>query len=77
MLNDSIVRGRTSNILYRLSVDSDQLSYPSQVEPKRFQFHKINTTSIKEMIISIIDEKKRIVYFDDIPVSINLIFKEM
>ena len=29
------------------------------------------------MIISIIDEKKRIVYFDDIPVNINLIFKEM
>lgn len=77
MLNDSIVSGRTSNILYRLSVDSDQLSYPSQVEPKRFQFNKINTTSIKEMIISIIDEKKRIVYFDDIPVNINLIFKEM
>ena len=47
------------------------------MEPKRFQFHKINTTSIKEMIISIIDEKKRIVYFDDFPVNINLIFKEM
>ena len=29
------------------------------------------------MIISVIDEKKRIVYFDDIPVNINLIFKEM
>ena len=29
------------------------------------------------MIISIKDEKKRIVYFDDIPVNINLIFKEM
>lgn len=47
MLIDSLVSGSASDILHRLSVDNDPLSYPFHVEPKRSFFNEINATSIK------------------------------
>ena len=53
VLNDSVVSGSASDILYRFSVDGYPLSYPFHVELKRSLLNKINATSVEEIMLNI------------------------
>lgn len=53
VLNDSVVSGSASDILYRFSVDGYLLSYPFHVELKRSLLNKINATSVEEIMLNI------------------------
>ena len=77
MINDSLVDGQDTDIIYSFSTSVLQLSYSFTLEPRRITFNPINKTTISSIRMWITDGKRRLRDLKGADVSYSLILKRV
>lgn len=77
LVNDSLVDGIESDIIYSFSTSVLKLSYSFTLEPRRVTFNPVNKTRISSIKIHITDGKRRTTDFHDADTSFSLILKQV
>ena len=76
LINDSLVDGEDTDIIYSFSTSVLQPSYSFTIEPKRVTYNPINKNSISSISIYITDGKRRLVDLDGADTSFSLLLKK-
>ena len=76
LLNDSIVSGKRSNVLFSFETNTKPRSLPFKMQPRRYLWHKINTKYISEIRFYFTDDKGREVDLNEKDISLTLVLKK-
>ena len=77
LINDSLVDGQDTDIIYSFSTSVLRPSYSFTIEPQRVAFNTINKTSIDSIRIYITDGKRRLINLNGADTSFSLILKKI
>ena len=77
LINDSLVDGKDTDIIYSFSTSVLQPSYSFTIEPKRVTFNPINKNNIDTIRIHITDGKRRLINLNGADTSFSLILKRI
>lgn len=77
LIDNSLVNGRFSDVIYALSTANLTRAYPFEKEPNRIGYSEINKTIINSIKIYITDIFGRIINFNGVETSFTLILKEI
>ena len=77
LINDSLVDGKDTDIIYSFSTSVLQPSYSFTIEPRRVTFNPINKNNIDSIRIHITDGKRRLVDLDGADTSFSLLLKKI
>lgn len=77
LINDSLVDGQDTDIIYSFSTSVLNLSYSFTIEPRRVTFNPVNKITISCIRIYIIDGKRRLVNLNGADTSFSLILKSV
>ena len=77
LINDSLVDGQDTDIIYSFSTSVLQPSYSFTIEPQRITFNPTNKNSISSIRIYITDGKRRLVDLNGADTSFSLILKKV
>ena len=77
LINDSLVDGKDSDILYSFSTSVLRPSYSFTMEPRRVTFNPINSNNISSIRVYITDGKRRLIDLDGADTSFSLLLKRM
>ena len=75
LINDSLVDGQDTDIIYSFSTSVLNPSYSFTLEPRRVTFNPINKNSISSIRIYITDGKRRLINLNGADTSFSLILK--
>ena len=76
LINDSLVDGQDTDIIYSFSTSVLQPSYSFSIEPRRVTFNPINKNSISSIKIYITDGKRRLINLNGADTSFSLLLKK-
>ena len=76
LLSDSIISGKTSNVLYTFSTNTKTRSLPFEIQPTNYLWNKINNKIISEVRFYITDDLDREVDLNDIDISLTVVMRE-
>ena len=74
LINDSLVDGQDTDIIYSFSTSVLQPSYSFTLEPQRITFNPINKTTISPIRMGVTDGRRRLLNLNGTDVSYSLIF---
>lgn len=77
LINDSLVDGQESDIIYSFSTSVLTPSYSFTLEPRRVTYNPVNKTTISSIRIYVTDGKRRLVDLNGADTSFSLILKRM
>ena len=77
LVNDSLVDGEGSDIIYSFSTSVLRPSYSFTLEPRRITYNPINKQTISSIRMYITDGKRRVVDLDGADASFSLILKRL
>ena len=77
LVNESLVDGEETDIIYSFSTSVLRPSYSFTLEPQRVTFNPVNKTTISSIIIVITDGKRRLVDLNGADTSFSLILKSI
>ena len=77
LINDSLVGGQDTDIIYSFSTSVLNPSYSFTLEPRRVTFNPINKNSISSIRIYITDGKRRLINLNGADTSFSLILKRI
>ena len=77
LINDSLVDGQDTDIIYSFSTSVLRPSYSFTIEPKRVTLNPINKNSIDSIRIYITDGKRRLINLNGADTSFSLILKRI
>ena len=77
LINDSLVDGEDTDIIYSFSTSVLQPSYSFTLEPRRATFNPVNKNNISSIRIYITDGKRRLVNLNGADTSFSLILKSI
>ena len=77
LINDSLVDGQDTDIIYSFSTSVLRPSYSFTIEPRRVTYNPTNKNSISSIRIYITDGKRRLVNLNGADTSFSLIIKRM
>ena len=77
LINESLVDGEDTDIVYSFSTSVLQPSYSFTLEPRRITYNPINKNNISSVRIYITDGKRRLINLNGADTSFSLIIKEM
>ena len=77
LVNNSLVDGEDSDIIFSFSTSVLRCSYSFTMEPRRVTFNPINKNSISVIRIQITDGKRRIINLNGADTSFSLILKQI
>ena len=77
LINDSLVDGEDTDIIYSFSTSVLQPSYSFTLEPRRVTFNPVNKNSISSIRVYITDGKIRLVNLNGADTSFSLILKSI
>ena len=77
LINDSLVDGKDTDIIYSFSTSVLQPSYSFTIEPRRVTFNPINKNNIDSIRIHITDGKRRLINLNGADTSFSLILKRI
>ena len=77
LINDSLVDGQDTDIIYSFSTSVLQPSYSFTIEPRRVTFNPVNKNNIDSIRIHITDRKRRLIYLNGADTSFSLILKRI
>ena len=77
LINDSLVDGQDTDIIYSFSTSVLQPSYSFTIEPRRVTFNPINKNNIDSIRIHITDGKRRLINLNGADTSFSLILKRI
>ena len=77
LVNESLVDGEETNIIYSFSTSVLRPSYSFTLEPQRVTFNPVNKTTISSIRIVITDGKRRLVDLNGADTSFSLILKSI
>ena len=76
LISNSIVDGKYSDVIYKVSTANLERSFPFSMEPQRVRFNEINKSIISSITIYITDVFGRAINFNGVDVSFSFIIKE-
>ena len=76
LINESLVDGEDTDIVYSFSTSVLQPSYSFTLEPRRITYNPINKNNISSVRIDITDGKRRLIDLNGADTSFSLIIKE-
>ena len=77
LINDSLVDGEETDIIYSFSTSVLQPSYSFTIEPKRVMYNPTNKNIISSIRIYITDGKRRLINLNGADTSFSLILKKI
>ena len=77
LINDSLVDGQDTDIIYSFSTSVLQPSYSFTIEPRRVTFNPVNKNNIDSIRIHITDGKRRLINLNGADTSFSLILKRI
>ena len=77
LINDSLVDGQDTDIIYSFSTSVLQPSFSFTIEPRRVTYNPTNKNSISSIRIYITDGKRRLINLNGADTSFSLILKRM
>ena len=77
LINDSLVDGKETDIIYSFSTSVLQPSYSFTIEPRRVTYNPTNKNSISSIRIYITDGKRRLIKLNGADTSFSLILKRI
>ena len=77
LINNSLVDGQDTDIIYSFSTSVLRPSYSFTIEPKRVTYNPTNKNSISSIRIYITDGKRRLINLNGADTSFSLILKRM
>ena len=77
LINDSLVDGQDTDIIYSFSTSALRPSYSFTIEPRRVAFNPVNKNSIDSIRIYITDGKRRLINLNGVDTSFSLILKRI
>ena len=77
LINDSLVDGQDTDIIYSFSTSVLRPSYSFTIEPRRVIFNPTNKNSISSIRIYITDGKRRLINLNGADTSFSLIMKKV
>ena len=77
LINDSLVDGQDTDIIYSFSTSVLRPSYSFTIEPRRVTFNPINKNSISSIRIYITDGKRRLINLNGADTSFSLLLKRI
>ena len=77
LINDSLVDGQDTDIIYSFSTSVLRPSYSFTIEPRRVTFNPTNKNSISSIRIYITDGKRRLVDLNGADTSFSLLLKKI
>ena len=77
LINESLVDGQETDIIYSFSTSVLQPSYSFTIEPRIITFNPVNKTTINSIRIYITDVKRRLVDLNGADTSFSLILKSI
>ena len=77
LINDSLVDGQDTDIIYSFSTSVLQPSYSFTIEPQRVTYNPTNKNSISSIRIYITDGKRRLINLNGADTSFSLILKRI
>ena len=77
LVNESLVDGEETDIIYSFSTSVLKPSYSFTLEPQRVTFNPVNKTTISSIRIVITDGKRRLVDLNGADTSFSLILKSI
>ena len=77
LINDSLVDGQDTDIIYSFSTSVLQPSYSFTLEPQRITCNPINKTTISSIRMRVTDGKRRLIDLNGADVSYSLILKRV
>ena len=76
LINDSLVDGEDTDIIYSFSTSVLKPSYSFTIEPIIVTFNPVNKNSISNINIYITDEKRRLIDLNGADTSFSLLLKK-
>ena len=76
LINDSLVDGQDTDIIYSFSTTVLHPSYSFTIEPRRVTFNPTNKNNINSIRIHITDGKRRLINLNGADTSFSLILKK-
>ena len=76
LINDSLVDGQDTDIIYSFSTSVLKPSYSFTIEPRRVTFNPVNKNSISDINIYITDGKRRLIDLNGADTSFSLLLKK-
>ena len=77
LINESLVDGQDTDIIYSFSTSVPRPSYSFTIEPRRVTFNPTNKNSISSIRIYITDGKRRLINLNGADTSFSLILKRI
>ena len=77
LINDSLVDGQDSDIIYSFSTSVLRPSYSFTIEPERVTFNPINRNNISSIRVYITDGKRRLINLNGADTSFSLLLKRI
>ena len=77
LINDSLVDGQDTDILYSFSTSVLRPSYSFTMEPRRVTFNPINSNNITSIRVYITDGKRRLINLNGANTSFSLLLKRI
>jgi len=77
LINDSLVDGEESDIIFSFTTGTLQPSFNFTLEPKRLFFNPVNRTSISSIRIYVTNGLRRPVYLNHADTAFSLILKKV
>lgn len=77
LVNDSLVDGEESDIIYSFSTSVLRPSYSFTLEPRRITYNPINKQTISSIRMYITDGKRRVVDLNEADTSFSLILRRL
>ena len=77
LINDSLVDGQDTDIIYSFSTSVLQPSYSFTIEPRRVTYNPTNKNSINSIRIYITDGKRRLINLNGADTSFSLILRKL
>ena len=77
MINESLVDGQDTDIIYSFSTSVLRPSYSFTMEPKRVTYNPVNKNTISGIKIYITDGKRRLINLNGADTSFSLLLKRI
>ena len=77
LINDSLVDGQDTDIIYSFSTSVLRPSYSFTIEPRRVTFNPVNKNSVNIIRIYITDGKRRLINLNGADTSFSLLLKKI
>ena len=77
LINDSLVDGQGTDIIYSFSTSVPRPSYSFTLEPRRVTYNPMNKTTISSIRMWVTDGKRRLIDLNGADVAYSLILKRV